>query len=188
MSQDNPFAPPRPPASRQSPTVPSWVEGDLLVTRPAAELPLICARCGTRDDVQLVQVRGQWSPLWVRFLVVVSPALFIVAHMFTMKRYNVWFGLCPSHRTRRTLGLYSGASLMVSGVGAMFGGLLAQDPDVIYLSLACGFWLVLIGVLVLMVLMSPVQIVRVTDERAEFRGAHPHLLHAVRSGPDSSEP
>jgi hypothetical protein len=153
----------------------AWVEGDVLVTKPTAVLPLVCAKCGAREGVTHLRLKQQWTPLWVRLTVLLSPLIMLILFLIFKKTFDLQVGLCPAHASRRRLGMAGGTVGVVLGFLAIMGGGMADD---LFL-LSVGLLLIVVGIVPLALFAVVLKVRLVTDERAEFTGAHPELLRAV---------
>lgn len=185
--QDNPFeapevdAPPRRSRARER----VHVEDDVrLVAPPRATLPLVCARCGVRAQVQHVRVHGRRTPLWVWTLVLLGPIAPFAIRPFVGARWSVFVGLCPVHRRRRLLALVGTWGAMGAGAAALLLGcgsfdVLGQGAAVV---MGLGALVVIAAGLVQPFLVRPMRVVSATRRRAVYLGAHPELLQAVTRG------
>jgi len=185
MTTDNPFASPSAqpgaPALAGDPTLDgeAWSEGETLFTSPEATLPLVCAKCGTREDVEHVALKAQWTPMWARLTIILSPLVYLIVFFIVRKRCKVQVGLCGTHRTQRLIGLVGGIGLILAGLAGMFLGVFLDMHELVPIGMVGGLVVMIVGLVLAVVLAMPLKIVRVTKEYAEFKGAHGELLRAV---------
>lgn len=183
--QDNPFDAPQVDVttarSRQTRVRVHVQDDGRLIAPPRATLPLVCARCGVRDEVEHVRVHGRRTPLWVWTLVFAGPLLPFLIRPFVGARWSVFVGLCPTHRRRRLLALAGTWGAMVTGAAALVLGcgafdVLGQGAIVV---MVLGALLTVLGGISQPFLVRPFRVVSATRHRAVYVGAHPGLLEAV---------
>lgn len=180
---DNPFSAPsaNPTGGPIATGSSAYSEGDLLVTELTAELPLVCAKCGTHDDVQHVRLKAQWVPFWVRLTILASPLVMLILWFIFRKRCDVQVGLCDKHRSQRMMGLGVGYGGLALGLVMMLGGVFVIDVvgEGALLAAFLGFVVLIGAIIALAYLAMPMRLKKIADERAYFAGAHAGLHDAV---------
>lgn len=188
----NPYAPPQqqwgapPPGYGPPPTgMPGQArfEGDQLVVVKNAQLPHVCLKCGTRDQVQKVKKKFQWTPVWARMLVLVCTPAALVAMLVTQKRGELDVPLCARCKSRWTSAILALVGAVLLLIVSPFGFALApREPAVgiIFFFLAfAAFFVILFAV------MRPriLHLVKIDDNEIWFKNFDKNGAEAaVRGG------
>ena len=148
------------------------VRGDVLVVEKNADLPAVCMKCGTQENIVRRQAKFSWTPVWARFLVLVCMIGAVVAILLTTKRGQLSLPLCA-----RCNGRWSGAiAALVGSIVALLVsvfGVGAFDEPAIGAALCC---LVLVGFVVILAgVVKPrtLQVQKIDDHVIELKGVHP---------------
>ena len=137
-----------------------WNDGGVALCHKGSPWPDRCVRCNAPAEGYRLKRRLYWHPWWVYLTILAGLLVYVVIALVTRKTAEVEIGLCPTHRSRRRMGLAI-AWLGVLGaiVGAYFIG--GYDP-----ALAFAFAsLLLIGAIVTGVVLSRVVRPKRIDDR-----------------------
>ncbi|MFK7930763.1 MAG: hypothetical protein AB8H79_21450 [Myxococcota bacterium] len=159
----------------------SWIEGKNLVVPKDAVLPLVCAKCGSEEDVQHVRLKMAWVPMWVRLTILLSPLVMLILWFIFQKKADLQVGLCETHRTRRNLSRVIGGVITVGGILAGMVGCFMIDiiEEVALIGIFAGLMGVVVGVVVLAVGAVVLRVTKVTDTHAYVAGANETLMDAA---------
>ena len=69
-------------------------EGAILVVSRDAELPSVCLKCGTHDDIMRRTQAFQWTPVWARLMLPFCALGGLIAMSITRKHASLALPLC----------------------------------------------------------------------------------------------
>ena len=172
----NPYAAPSahagPPGYGNGHGSPVSVRGDVLIVPKNADLPNVCMKCGTQENIVRRQGKFSWTPVWARLLVLVCTVAAIVAILITTKRGQLSMPLCAPCNAR-----WSGAiAALVGVVVALIVGIMclgAFDQPAIGIGLFFAILAGFIGVMVSVVKPRILQVHKIDDQVIELKGVHP---------------
>ncbi len=157
------------------------VRGDVLVVQKNAELPPVCMKCGTRDNIVRRQLKLSWTPVWARLSVLVCTLVGLIAMLVTTKRAQLAAPLCAPCNARWSAAI----AAIVGGVVALIVGMMSMgafdEPAIgglVFFVVLAGF----IGLMVGVVKPRTLQVAKIDDHVIELKGVHPVACRAFTGG------
>lgn len=186
MSRPNPYAPPEddaPPERRKRRKRDRYearLVGDSLVVSRDAELPSVCLKCGTRDDIVRRDAKFQWTPVWARFLVFcVIGAIIMLA---TTKRASLHVPLCARCNARwgaaRAVAIGGVIALVASFLWMRFG----DEQPLFGLGLLLAAVAAFVVTAVVYVRPRTLQAKRIDDAEITLKGVAPAAAQEIIDG------
>jgi len=156
----------------------AWRDETTLIVSQQATLPDRCAVCNEPADGFTLDKTLLWhTPMLLPLLIIVPIGLVIYAVLafFFKKTMPISMPLCVRHRRRRRL--LGAAGLLMLPAFPVFAavGITISEPALI----PPGILLSIAGIVVLVLGRNELWPLRITDEHAFVRGAHPEWLDAL---------
>lgn len=156
----------------------AWRDDNTLVISHQATLPDRCVVCNAPAEGHTVDKTLLWhTPMLLPLLIMLPVGLVIYAVLafFFKKTMPVAVPLCARHRRRRTLLSALGLALLPAFPALAAVGISISEPALIL----PGILLSIVGLVVLVIGRNELWPLRITEEHAHVRGAHPEWLDAL---------
>lgn len=96
------------------------LEAGVLIVSRDAELPDVCLKCGTHDEIMRRKANFQWTPLWARMLLPFCALGGLIAMSITRKHASLSLPLCVSCDAKWT----AARNATIAGVVPLIGAFL----------------------------------------------------------------